>query len=135
IYYPLGVLMLAGIREILVISTPRVLPQFQQLLGDGAAFGISLEYAEQPSPNGLGEAFNIGREFIGSNPVSLILGDNIFYGDGLNDRCRAAVARQDGVTGFAYHVEDPQRYGVVSFDPAFVKALSSDGRPAKPQSN
>src|SRR5690606_31310149 len=100
-----------------------------------SAFGISLEYAEQPSPNGLAEAFIIGREFIGSKPVALILGDNIFYGDGLSDRCRAAVARQDGATVFAYHVEDPQRYGVVGFDLASDKALSIDEKPAKPQSN
>lgn len=135
IYYPLGVLMLSGIREILVISTPRDLPQFQQLLGDGSAFGISIEYAEQPAPNGLAEAFIIGREFIGNSPVALILGDNIFYGDGLSQHCRTAVARKEGATVFAYHVEDPQRYGVVSFDRVTHQALSIEEKPEQPRSN
>lgn len=135
IYYPLGVLMLAGIREILVISTPRDLPQFQQLLGDGSAFGVSFSYAVQPSPNGLAEAFIIGREFIGTSPVALILGDNIFYGDGLSERCRAAVARESGASVFAYQVEDPQRYGVVTFDRATQRALSIEEKPVQPRSN
>ncbi|HEV7253770.1 MAG TPA: glucose-1-phosphate thymidylyltransferase RfbA [Mesorhizobium sp.] len=116
IYYPLGVLMLAGIRDILVISTLRDLPQFRDLLGDGSAFGINLSYAEQPHPNGLAEAFIIGREFVGRSPASLILGDNIFYGAGLSQLCREAAAREKGATVFAYHVEDPERYGVVSFN-------------------
>ncbi|WP_269931502.1 glucose-1-phosphate thymidylyltransferase RfbA [Aminobacter sp. HY435] len=135
IYYPLGVLMLSGIREILVISTPRDLPQFQQLLGDGSAFGVSLSYAVQPSPNGLAEAFLIGKDFIGASPVALILGDNIFYGDGLSDRCRAAVARKGGASVFAYQVEDPQRYGVVTFDRATQQALSIEEKPVEPGSN
>ncbi|WP_432286267.1 glucose-1-phosphate thymidylyltransferase RfbA [Aminobacter sp. BA135] len=135
IYYPLGVLMLAGIQDILIISTPRDLPQFQQLLGDGSAFGVSFSYAVQPSPNGLAEAFIIGREFIGNSPVALILGDNIFYGDGLSERCRAAVARESGASVFAYHVEDPQRYGVVSFDRETQRALSIEEKPAQPRSN
>lgn len=135
IYYPLSVLMLSGIQDILVISTPRDLPQFQQLLGDGSAFGVSFSYAAQPSPNGLAEAFIIGREFIGSSPVALILGDNIFYGDGLSERCRAAVARETGASVFAYQVEDPQRYGVVSFDRATQRALSIEEKPVQPRSN
>lgn len=135
IYYPLGVLMLAGIREILVISTPQDLPQFQRLLGDGSAFGISLSYAEQPTPNGLAEAFIIGREFIGDDPVALILGDNIFYGDGLSQHCRAAVERTSGATVFAYQVEDPQRYGVVHFDRETQRPLSIEEKPAQPRSN
>lgn len=135
IYYPLGVLMLAGIRDILIISTPRDLPQFQQLLGDGSAFGVSFSYAEQPSPNGLAEAFIIGREFIGTSPVALILGDNIFYGDGLSERCRTAVGRESGASVFAYQVEDPQRYGVVSFDKATQQALTIEEKPTEPKSN
>ncbi|MDH4984427.1 glucose-1-phosphate thymidylyltransferase RfbA [Aminobacter anthyllidis] len=135
IYYPLGVLMLAGIQDILIISTPRDLPQFQQLLGDGSAFGVSFSYAVQPSPNGLAEAFIIGRDFIGNSPVALILGDNIFYGDGLSERCRAAVARENGASVFAYQVEDPQRYGVVTFDRTTQRALSIEEKPAEPRSN
>ena len=135
IYYPLGVLMLAGIRDILIISTPRDLPQFQQLLGDGSAFGVSFSYAEQPSPNGLAEAFIIGREFVGNSPVALILGDNIFYGDGLSERCRTAVGRESGASVFAYQVEDPQRYGVVSFDKATQQALTIEEKPTEPKSN
>jgi glucose-1-phosphate thymidylyltransferase len=135
IYYPLGVLMLAGIREILIISTPRDLPQFRELLGDGSAFGVSFSYSEQPSPNGLAEAFLIGREFVGGSPVALILGDNIFHGDGLSERCRAAVDIRTGATIFAYQVEDPQRYGVVTFDRETHQALTIEEKPAQPRSN
>jgi glucose-1-phosphate thymidylyltransferase len=110
IYYPLCVLMLAGIREILVISTPRDLPDFQELLGDGSAFGISLTYAVQPEPKGLAEAFIIGREFIGKDRVAMILGDNIYFGDGLSVVCRAAAEREEGASIFAYQVEQPERY-------------------------
>jgi glucose-1-phosphate thymidylyltransferase len=135
IYYPLSVLMLAGIREILVISTPRDLPVFRELLGDGSEFGIDLSYAEQPQPNGLAEAFIIGRDFIGKDGVSMILGDNIYFGDGLSGLCRAAAARETGASVFAYHVEDPERYGVVSFDKATGTALTIEEKPRKPKSN
>jgi glucose-1-phosphate thymidylyltransferase len=134
IYYPLGVLMLAGIREVLIISTPTDLPRFEALLGDGSDFGISLSYAEQAAPNGLAEAFIIGREFVGSDSVSLILGDNIFHGANLADMCREAAGRDEGATVFAYSVEDPERYGVVSFD-AEGKALTIEEKPAAPKSN
>ena len=135
IYYPLGVLMLAGIRDILVISTPTDLPRFEALLGDGSAFGIKLTYAEQAAPNGLAEAFIIGREFVGADPVALVLGDNIFYGAGLGEIVRSAAGRDDGATVFAYSVEDPERYGVVEFDPASGMARSVEEKPAAPKSH
>lgn len=135
IYYPLSVLMLAGIRDVLVISTPIDLPRFELLLGGGEAFGISISYAEQPEPNGLAEAFIIGREFVGSDPVALVLGDNIFYGANLGELCRASAARQHGATVFAYRVDDPERYGVVAFDDSDDRAVSIEEKPARPQSN
>ncbi|WP_421913896.1 glucose-1-phosphate thymidylyltransferase RfbA [Mesorhizobium sp.] len=135
IYYPLSVLMLAGIREILVISTPRDLPVFRDLLGDGSEFGLELSYAEQPHPNGLAEAFIIGREFIGKDSVSMILGDNIYFGEGLSRLCRTAASRESGASVFAYHVDDPHRYGVVSFDKATGAALTIEEKPEKPKSN
>ncbi|PBB28653.1 glucose-1-phosphate thymidylyltransferase [Mesorhizobium sp. WSM4312] len=135
IYYPLSVLMLAGIREILIVSTPRDLPAFRDLLGDGSEFGLAFSYAEQPQPNGLAEAFIIGRDFIGKDSVAMILGDNIYFGDGLSQLCRAAAAREAGASVFAYHVEDPERYGVVSFDKATGTALTIEEKPQKPKSN
>lgn len=135
IYYPLSVLMLAGIREILIISTPRDLPIFRELLGDGSEFGLDLSYAEQPHPNGLAEAFIIGRDFIGKDSVSMILGDNIYFGEGLSQLCRDAAAREGGASVFAYHVDDPQRYGVVSFDKVSGTALTIEEKPQKPRSN
>ncbi|PBB37502.1 MULTISPECIES: glucose-1-phosphate thymidylyltransferase RfbA [unclassified Mesorhizobium] len=135
IYYPLSVLMLAGIRQILVISTPRDLPVFQALLGDGSEFGVELSYAEQPQPNGLAEAFIIGRDFIGRDSVSMILGDNIYFGGGLSQLCREAATRDGGASVFAYYVDDPERYGVVSFDKVTGKALTIEEKPQKPKSN
>jgi glucose-1-phosphate thymidylyltransferase len=135
IYYPLGVLMLAGISEILIISTPQDLPRFQALLGDGTAFGIRLSYAEQAQPNGLAEAFVIGRDFVGDGPAALILGDNIFYGAGLPDLCREAASREKGATVFAYAVEDPHRYGVVSFEKESQRVLTIEEKPEEPKSN
>ncbi len=137
IYYPLSVLMLAGIREILIISTPRDLPMFRALLGDGSAFGIDLSYAEQPQPNGLAEAFIIGADFVGGGPSALILGDNIYHGDKMGDKCAAAAAQAaaGGANVFAYHVDDPERYGVVEFDPADGRALSVEEKPTEPKSN
>lgn len=137
IYYPLTVLMLAGIRDILIISTPRDLPQFQMLLGDGAAFGISLSYAEQAQANGLAEAFIIGADHVDGGPSALILGDNIYHGEKLGERCRAAAvqAAGGGATVFAYHVDDPERYGVAEFDSQNGKAISIEEKPARPKSN
>lgn len=134
IYYPLSVLMLADIKDILVISTPRDLPGFQALMGDGRDFGINLSYAEQPHPNGLAEAFLIGRNFIGADHVAMILGDNIFFGDGLSKICQAAATRESGASVFAYYVNYPQRYGVVEFDTT-GRALSVEEKPAAPKSN
>ena len=135
IYYPLGVLMLSGIRDILVISTPTDLPRFEALLGDGSAFGINLSYAEQAAPNGLAEAFIIGRDFVGDDGVALILGDNIFHGAGLSALCVEAAKQTSGATVFAYQVEDPERYGVVAFDRATKAALSIEEKPEHPKSN
>lgn len=134
IYYPLSVLMLADIREVLVISTPTALPNFKNLLGDGSDFGIELSYAEQPSPDGLAEAFIIGEEFIGDDNVCLILGDNIFYGYGFSAMLRKAASRSAGATVFGYYVRDPERFGVVEFD-AEGKAISIEEKPVKPKSN
>lgn len=134
IYYPLSTLMLAGIRDILVISTPRDLPDFQALMGDGKQWGLSLSYAEQAHPDGLAQAFLIGARFIGNDPVALVLGDNIFYGHGLPKMLAAATARTGGATVFGYQVKDPRRYGVVAFD-ARRNAISIEEKPAAPKSN
>ena len=134
VYYPLSVLMLAGIREILLISTPEDLPLFQRLLGDGSQFGISLSYAAQPRPEGLAQAFHIGADFVGNAPSALVLGDNIFYGQNFVEAIEAADARRDGATIFGYHVAEPTAYGVVEFAPD-GRVLSIEEKPAKPKSN
>lgn len=134
IYYPLSVLMLAGIREILIISTPEDLPNYQRLLGDGDAFGVHFSYAVQPSPDGLAQAFLIGESFIGDDACCLILGDNIYFGQAFSDKLKSVVARQSGATIFAYQVMDPERFGVVEFDEKF-KVLSIEEKPQQPKSN
>lgn len=134
IYYPLSTLMLAGIRDILIISTPQDVPRFEQLLGDGSQWGLHLQYAVQPSPDGLAQAFIIGRDFVGGGDSALVLGDNIFYGHEFADDLRAASAQPSGATVFAYHVNDPERYGVVEFDQA-GRAVGLEEKPELPKSN
>lgn len=134
IYYPLTVLMLSGIRDILIITTPEDSTQFQQLLADGSQWGLNIEYAVQPKPEGLAQAFLIGANFVGNSPATLILGDNIYYGEGLSQRLQSVAQQQNGATVFAYYVKDPERYGVVDFD-AHGKALSIEEKPVKPRSN
>lgn len=134
IYYPISVLMLAGIRDILIISTPDDLPQYEKLLGDGSDLGLKFEYAVQPSPDGLAQAFLIGESFIGDSPVCLVLGDNIFHGQHFSDQLKRAASRQTGATVFGYMVKDPERFGVVEFDDNF-RALSIEEKPTKPRSS
>jgi glucose-1-phosphate thymidylyltransferase len=134
VYYPLTTLMLAGIKDILLISTPQDTPRFNELLGDGSQWGLNIQYVVQPSPDGLAQAFIIGKEFVGNNPSALVLGDNIFYGHELINQLQSANEQTSGATVFAYHVHDPERYGVVDFDDSF-KALSIEEKPLKPKSN
>ncbi len=134
VYYPLTTLMLAGIRDILLISTPQDTPRFEQLLGDGSQWGINIQYAVQASPDGLAQAFLIGEKFVGNDPSALVLGDNIFYGHDFAKQLKGATAKDEGATVFAYHVHDPERYGVVEFDAA-GKAISLEEKPKQPKSN
>src|ERR1700692_1670306 len=134
IYYPLSTLMIAGIRDVLIISTPQDTPRFESMLGDGSQWSMNICYEVQPSPDGLAQAFIIGKDFIGNAPSALILGDNIFYGHDLNTQLEQAMARNQGATVFAYHVQDPERYGVVDFD-AQGRATSLEEKPANPKSN